>query len=512
MNDSNNKNSHSIELCILSLIILCGILYCSVEDARKRKDFLIVIVILSILLFIVFLVKQNVIEMYGGHEIHSAHGTREVGNGQYETHDDHNEFRGRVSSEANTTVNDGRNYTVRLGRPNPKTLLQPVMARRSHDLDVWKANGNVVHSHINDSISTDVTHYDNNLDLEEDGEGVTYVMPQGRSHPHEIPIGFTDGTLIEPYVEVPEHNARQLGVTHMYNDHSISRAGFVDVPTPGEAPEWKDNNQWTLASHRPTYYSTIDEDEDGIDDESYNNPEQLQYGLPSNLAVSDYEQDERFADDNRELHTQSIQPNIFSRHQVIEPINANMGISFNPQFQYVDAEGGGKPGIWGYSRIDPQLIRDGQNPLREMENPDRNRWTQKHSAWEAESGTVKQSDIYDPRHTGYGDPNRSYLDANTGQIRYYYSDIDAYRRPNFVIRSDVDHMDFQDPMGAVKPEYHRKVLSEHSRELTENQWMRDTLQHRENIMESLMRKRNQEMWQLRAAPISRGMTGRRSGR
>ncbi len=48
------------------------------------------------------------------------------------------------------------------------------------------------------------------------------------------------------------------------------------------------------------------------------------------------------------------------------------------------------------------------------------------------------SDLYDPRFTGYGTSSRSYLEPVTGQVRFYYDDIDSYKRPNYISRSKVD--------------------------------------------------------------------------
>jgi hypothetical protein len=94
------------------------------------------------------------------------------------------------------------------------------------------------------------------------------------------------------------------------------------------------------------------------------------------------------------------------------------------------------------TRIDPQLIRDDGTPGQIAMNPVRTDWSAKYSDYEAPAGSINFEDIYDPRFNSYGDGERAYSDINTGQVRYYYSDVDAYRMPNFIQRSNVDFVDF----------------------------------------------------------------------
>jgi len=154
-----------------------------------------------------------------------------------------------------------------------------------------------------------------------------------------------------------------------------------------------------------------------------------------------------------------------------------------------------------YSRNDPQLYRDDVPEERQEELPPRNKWSEEvpHAA----RGNPIY-DIYDPRFTGYGDESRSYYDTDMGQIKYYYSDIDAYRSPNFIIRNKVDHVDFIDPMGKTWSEYPRTASLEDVKEQVNDDWLARSTEFREDIMEKLMRKNNSESWQLRFAPKSKG--------
>jgi hypothetical protein len=209
----------------------------------------------------------------------------------------------------------------------------------------------------------------------------------------------------------------------------------------------------------------------------------------------------------RTKYTQNIQPNIYSFSDTAEPINANMGISYNPDLppRVVDQVAMNDGSYPLYHRIDPQLVREGGIPKGRLdEMPRRTQWSAKYNTYDTNDGSVNFEDIYDPRFTGYGDEYRSYVDVNLGNVQYYYSDIDAYRDPNFGTRSKVDFIDFVDPMGRIKPEYSRQVGLNDVKENVHNQYDSDSIYFREDLMERLMRKRNQEMWQLRAAPLRKG--------
>jgi hypothetical protein len=206
----------------------------------------------------------------------------------------------------------------------------------------------------------------------------------------------------------------------------------------------------------------------------------------------------------RTKYTQNIQPNIYSFSDTAEPINANMGISYNPDLppRVVDQVAMYDGAYPLYHRIDPQLVREGGIPKGRLEEmPRRTQWSAKYNTYDTIDGSVNFEDIYDPRFTGYGDEYRSYVDVNLGNVQYYYSDIDAYRDPNFGTRSKVDFIDFVDPMGRIKPEYNRQVGLNDVKENVQSQYDADSIYFREDLMERLMRKRNQELWQLRAAPL-----------
>ena len=213
------------------------------------------------------------------------------------------------------------------------------------------------------------------------------------------------------------------------------------------------------------------------------------------------------SNEERTKYLENIEPTQYSYSDVAYPINSNLGISYTPDIPPMVLDQVSTPvGTYPlFHRIDPQLIRaQGISPERREELPYRNEWSARYSDFDAAPGTVNFEDVYDPKFTGYGDSNRSYGDVQLGQIQYYYSDIDAYRSPNFGIRSKVDHIDYTDPMGKVIPEYARSVGVNDIKQSVHDQYNADSLYFREGLQERLMKKRNQELWQLRAMPLRKG--------
>jgi hypothetical protein len=112
---------------------------------------------------------------------------------------------------------------------------------------------------------------------------------------------------------------------------------------------------------------------------------------------------------------------------------------------------------------------------------------------------VSLYNIYDPRFSGYGSDNRNYLDPMLHQQRYFYDDVDAIRRPNYIVRSKIDSCVtvFGDQYGPMRVD--QRTLNQ-NRPLAEQAYLNQSLNFRNDLMESLMRKVNSEKWQTRAAP------------
>lgn len=222
--------------------------------------------------------------------------------------------------------------------------------------------------------------------------------------------------------------------------------------------------------------------------------------LPSNLSVvTPNGEDPRFRDSNQfKYRVSQTDPTMTSTFGIIEPLNDNIGISYNPQYSYVDTEFGPKSiNHFTSTYSDPSLVRDHDKDF----DIHRGNWSKKTSAWDTPDGSINVEDIYDPRLTGAGDPYSGYFDTNSGRYRYYYRQTEAYKYPLFISRNNVDHIDLLAEDGSVWPRYNRDSDNQDYRDIVEQTYVADDLYRREDMMERLMRKQNRRDYQLRLAPL-----------
>jgi hypothetical protein len=259
-------------------------------------------------------------------------------------------------------------------------------------------------------------------------------------------------------------------------------------------------NEGTRMVPNPQYYDVMNRVPPGQNVQVTPNTDQLLQASPTYIYTDKY-----FEQPKTKLFLQDIQPKLYSYAVEQVPINSNIGITYAPQRppKILDQTVDNASAYPLYTRIDPQLIRTEGTPGQLERNPTRTNWSSEYSNWQAAPGTVNFEDIYDPRFNSYGDPYRSYYNVNLGQVQYYYSDTDAYRRPNFITRSNVDFIEFTNPNGQVWPYYNRTASIDDVRAQVENQHTADELSFRQDMMESLMAKANREAWQLREAPLRR---------
>lgn len=88
---------------------------------------------------------------------------------------------------------------------------------------------------------------------------------------------------------------------------------------------------------------------------------------------------------------------------------------------------------------------------------------------------------------------KSVTDINFGNDVYYIvgSMGQAYYRPVYGVTTPVTARIFQDPMDTIKPQYDREMQYTQAN-IIGNQFMQDTMYHREDIMALQQRKNNQE--------------------
>jgi hypothetical protein len=215
--------------------------------------------------------------------------------------------------------------------------------------------------------------------------------------------------------------------------------------------------------------------------------------------------DSYFQQPERRVYLQDIQPKLYSYSMDQTPVNSNLGITYTPQEppRFLDQVQNNNMNMPLYTRIDPQLVRSDGTKGQINAQPLRNELSANYSNYTPAAGSIDFENIYDPRFSSYGDPYRSYSDVNLGQVQYYYSDIDAYRQPNFIQRSNVEFTEYRTPNNDVWPEYNRTASLDDMRAKVTSQYDADDLYHRQDMMEHQMAKMNRESWQQRYAPLRR---------
>lgn len=172
-----------------------------------------------------------------------------------------------------------------------------------------------------------------------------------------------------------------------------------------------------------------------------------------------------------DIFTQRIGTDLYSKNMKPRPINDIRGTEIIDQ-DFIKLTKNGN----NYTYLNDKNIIE---PVVECNQPKVNNFT-----------------VYDSRFTGYGENGRQYVCPDTGSIKYMYTDIDNIKRSNYIIRSKVDNLPFADQFGTLK----EIEDPEGFRDRVEDEFITKTNNFRADIMESLMRKKNSEMWQTRVAP------------
>ena len=223
----------------------------------------------------------------------------------------------------------------------------------------------------------------------------------------------------------------------------------------------------------------------------YNPSQFIEADIPANLNVGPGVKNCQVADYNHHLHTQTIQPGVYTTNQVNEPINANMGISFTQQFEPTVTTDNNEGGV-NFTEMDPNII---EPDLFSVKPPyiqtDPTEWN-----------------VTDPRFTGYGTSYRAYTDNQLGQTKFYYDDVNSVRMPNYIVRSEIDTQPFADHYGPIPGgnefgNQNNPII----RGLANGAFLDNSLQFRTEMQQRLMRKANANAWQQRSAPLVKGGMG-----
>lgn len=374
-----------------------------------------------------------------------------------------------------------------VGGPNPKTLIPPPIVAPIADISFWRKNNLVNHSHINTMSETEGYNSGYYIQPTEDFTHTNTVKPD-MVKPVKI-RNLTDAGEVKPTQPIREPYVRSAS-----DSFFLDCNGNVTDANKCEMDSFQ-NNIKGLGQPEPVNRDhnnkrSINVGEECIDVSPHkpgtiNTPSgyypcNVNNELPTNFEATRYDQDPDYRSQRENIFTQTIQPGIFDKNEIIEPINSNIGISFNGQLQPTTIESNGN--VMNFIQRDPRLSTPSFAPPT------------------IEKG-ITESDVYDPRHTGYGECYRSYIEPVTGQRRYMYDDINAVRMPNYISRSDIDFASYADKYGTIPAGWEEgNPNTKNIHELANASFMNASLQRRSELQQLLMRKSNAKQWQNRMYP------------
>lgn len=113
-------------------------------------------------------------------------------------------------------------------------------------------------------------------------------------------------------------------------------------------------------------------------------------------------------------------------------------------------------------------------------------------------GETLLKNIYNEEFRNYGRGYINYETVNGGQIRYYVDrDImDPYFSPVSTIRSNVKTEVYTTPMTSFWPTYKKIPFTKDNKYISKQQFTRDTITHREDLMSKQMRLMNRQKFPL----------------
>jgi hypothetical protein len=402
-------------------------------------------------------------------------------------------FNQQVESVANVTPDQTfrSNSQALVGDANPKTRIAPIVAPPIYEWAYWKDNDFVVPNIINEKTEQD--YY---------GSGY-YTTPSKSSKSSKLAASsyrnnsnYSSGDLIlnnasvnNPILNINNKTSKMgstssvvEGFTYIGGDTEKKKCNSCTMPDPSMMVSQKDrtNGDFKKFNQKNGDEKKVRYSGDLIESTGYDETN-LQYNLPSNYASSNCERKPELSALNSQIFTSTVVPGVYYKNQIIEPIDSNIGISFEQQIPPRKVVN--ENGEIVYTSMDPKLYTPVQAEVEPLDVP-------------------STYDVYDPRSNGYGTSYRGYTDKMTGRPRFFYDDVEAIRRPNYITRTEIDHLKGVDTYGPIRSDEDTQISNDTIRETVENAFSEQTLDFRTDMMTRLMRKRNAELWQIRMAPKS----------
>jgi hypothetical protein len=339
------------------------------------------------------------------------------------------------------------------GCANPKTNIAPVITPPAYAFEYWNSSSMNVPSQINDSTNTDV-----------------YRSGYFSSYPTDT----TECSIQRPSSVLARNGRNPYAVDVEIQKVDNRYAVPVESKNIGRSNQTEGHTNQNIPQNniKESYIGPTTQQYDPIDTLCGYNGDNVNYNLPVNSRSGNCQMNDQMNDYNKNLYTQTIQPGVYTRSQVNEPINSNIGISFTQEFE---------PTV--------KTLQTNGDVEYVQYNPDGfgNKYKSIQSNFQDTRGNT-----YDPRFTGYGSTDRSYIESVTEQPRFYYDDVNSVNRPNYMSRSNVDFIP------SLPYSYDAPC---DTRKLVEQTWTDSSIGFRNDLQEQMMRKMNIGKWQQRIAPI-----------
>lgn len=405
----------------------------------------------------------------------------------YKTYPKNNKFdKGKKYSKQVNKIEQKERFSNKVvGNANPKTLIPPVVVPPIADLSYWKNNNLTTHSHINSQPEYEVyqSGYQVTTDCGTNDDNLMMIN-------NNTPKLFRNNQKYDVYRYKGNNYSKNK---YDLNEYTDTKENFLAQKELDKLEKRKKEMKKEAENKKKNNNINDDEEEDMIfpyeikpnysglvNTKCGYDPSQLLYSnLPSNYPSGKCQKNKAFKEYNEEIFREIIQPGVYTNIQVDEPINSNIGISFTQQFEPLTSNID-EDGNLNYTLNDPRIFNGEEiEPYEE---------------------TVNETNVYDPRFSGYGTSYRAYTDENVGQTRFYYDDINSVRMPNYIVRSKIDFMKEADTYGPMN-DANGNVNNNHIRNLANNEFHRAALEFRTGLQERLMRKVNASKWQQKVAPI-----------
>ena len=216
----------------------------------------------------------------------------------------------------------------------------------------------------------------------------------------------------------------------------------------------------------------------------------LLYNVPVNTSVGACDQRPEMASYNEALYSIAVQPDVYYRSQIQEPIGSNIGISFN-QTLPITTQVMTRDGSTTLTNMDPRTFKVVDESIPRHDE------------------MIDVSEIYDTRDTGYGPAYRGYIHELTGQPRWYYKDIDDVQRNSYISFNEIDILEKADKRGIIADADEIRQRAGGFIQYVDNEFIERTNNQRIQMQQTFADKGRDPTVQLRKAPIVRGGWGKR---